>query len=96
MVGIVKITLRRPHTFVVMAVLILIFGMSAAVQTPTDVFPNVNIPVVSVVFSYTGLSPDECLGASPPVANAPSPPGADPENSDGARFHTRSGWHGLY
>jgi multidrug efflux pump subunit AcrB len=62
MIGIVKIALRRPYTFVVMALLILIFGVSSALRTPTDIFPNINIPVISVVFSYTGLSPDDMSG----------------------------------
>src|SRR3978361_1897047 len=62
MVGLVRIALRRPYTFVVMALLILIFGIAAAIRTPTDIFPNINIPVVSVVFSYTGLPPDEMSG----------------------------------
>jgi multidrug efflux pump subunit AcrB len=62
MIGIVKLALKRPYTFVVMAVLILIAGVSAAVRTPTDIFPDINIPVVAVVFSYTGLSPDEMAG----------------------------------
>src|SRR5579859_7280658 len=62
MIGIVKIALRRPYTFVVMALLILLFGTVSAVRTPTDVFPNINIPVVSVVFSYTGLPPDDMAG----------------------------------
>lgn len=62
MIGIVKIALRRPYTFVVVAVLILIFGVTAAVRTPTDIFPNINIPVISVVFSYTGLPPDDMQG----------------------------------
>src|ERR1700716_2257562 len=62
MTGLVRIALRRPYTFVVMALLILIFGVAAAVRTPTDIFPNINIPVVSVVFSYTGLPPDDMSG----------------------------------
>jgi multidrug efflux pump subunit AcrB len=62
MIGIVKIALRRPYTFVVMALLIMIFGVASAVRTPTDIFPNINIPVVSVVFSYTGLPPDDMAG----------------------------------
>jgi multidrug efflux pump subunit AcrB len=61
-IGIVKIALRRPYTFVVMAVLILIFGITAALRTPTDIFPDISIPVISVVFSYTGLSPDDMSG----------------------------------
>jgi multidrug efflux pump subunit AcrB len=62
MVGIVKLALRRPYTFIVMAVLIMIFGVASALRTPTDIFPNINIPVVSVVFSYTGLPPDDMAG----------------------------------
>src|SRR6476646_7890323 len=45
-----------------MAVLIMIFGIASAVRTPTDIFPNIDIPVVSVVFSYTGLPPDDMAG----------------------------------
>jgi multidrug efflux pump subunit AcrB len=62
MVGIVKIALNRPYTFVVMGLLILIFGVISIFRTPVDIFPNINIPVVSVVFSYTGLSPDNMAG----------------------------------
>src|SRR5438132_6237007 len=62
MIGIVKIALRRPYTFVVMAVLILLSGIGAALRTPIDIFPNINIPVVAVVFSYTGLPPDGMAG----------------------------------
>src|SRR5438128_789110 len=62
MVGIVKLALRRPYTFIVMALLIMIFGVASVLRTPTDIFPNINIPVISVVFSYTGLSPDEMAG----------------------------------
>src|SRR5437588_7956148 len=60
--GIVKLALRRPYTFIVMALLIMIFGVSAALRTPVDIFPNINIPVVAVVFSYTGLPPDDMSG----------------------------------
>lgn len=49
MEGIVRLALRRPYTFVVLAILILIFGSRAAVRTPTDIFPNIGIPVISVV-----------------------------------------------
>ncbi|MCK1316598.1 efflux RND transporter permease subunit [Bradyrhizobium sp. 23] len=62
MLGIVRLALARPYTFVVMAVLITIFGTTAALRTPTDIFPNINIPVVSVVFSYTGLPADDMAG----------------------------------
>lgn len=62
MVGIVRLALRRPYTFIVMALLIMIFGVASAFRTPTDIFPDINIPVVSVVFSYTGLPPDDMAG----------------------------------
>jgi multidrug efflux pump subunit AcrB len=62
MVGIVRLALRRPYTFVVMALLITIFGVGSALRAPTDIFPNINIPVISVVFSYTGLPPDDMAG----------------------------------
>src|SRR3979411_1918357 len=45
-----------------MALLITIFGVASALRTPTDIFPNINIPVISVVFSYTGLRPDDMVG----------------------------------
>ncbi len=62
MTGIVKIALQRPYTFVVMALLILLFGIGAALRTPIDIFPSINIPVVAVVFSYMGLPPDDMSG----------------------------------
>jgi multidrug efflux pump subunit AcrB len=62
MIGIVQLALRRPYTFVVMALLIMIFGVASALRTPTDIFPNIDIPVISVVFSYTGLPPDDMQG----------------------------------
>ena len=62
MVGIVKIALRHSYTFVVMALLILIFGVMSIIRTPKDIFPNIDIPVICVVFSYSGLSPDDMSG----------------------------------
>lgn len=56
---IVWIALSRPYTFVVLALMLLIIGPLAIMRTPTDIFPDINIPVVSVVWSYTGLPPDE-------------------------------------
>jgi multidrug efflux pump subunit AcrB len=61
-IAIVRTALRRPYTFIVMALLILIFGVSSALRTPTDIFPSIDIPVISVVFSYTGLPPDDMAG----------------------------------
>ena len=62
MIGIVKVALSRPYTFVVMAVLILIFGVLSALRTATDILPNIGIPVVAAVWSYNGLSPDDMSG----------------------------------
>src|SRR6516165_654007 len=56
---IVRLALRRPYTFVVMAVLIAILGGVAIATMPVDIFPYIDIPVVSVVWQYNGLSPDE-------------------------------------
>ena len=60
---IVALALRRPYTFVVMAIVIIILFGVTVVRTPTDIFPEINIPVVSVVWSYTGMSPQDmaCL-----------------------------------
>jgi multidrug efflux pump subunit AcrB len=58
----VRIALKHPYTFIVLSLLIVIFGSLAAVRTPTDIFPNINIPVVSVVWTYTGLLPDDMSG----------------------------------
>src|SRR6202453_3598 len=56
---IVRLALRRPYTFVVMSILLLILGPVSILRTPTDIFPNIDIPVVSVIWNYTGLSPEE-------------------------------------
>ncbi|HEX8914700.1 MAG TPA: efflux RND transporter permease subunit [Humisphaera sp.] len=56
---IVRLALRRPYTFVVAALLVLILGVVSIVRTPTDVFPNVDIPVIAVVYQYSGMSSDE-------------------------------------
>jgi len=57
--GIVRFALRFPHTFYVVAALILFLGVTAAVEMPTDIFPEINIPVVSVIWQYTGLDTTE-------------------------------------
>ena len=56
---IVRIALRRPYTFVVMAMLIVVLGVITILRMPTDIFPNIDIPVISIVFNYGGLSPEE-------------------------------------
>jgi multidrug efflux pump subunit AcrB len=62
MVALVRIALSRPYTFVVLALLLLIIGPLAALRTPTDIFPDIRIPVIGVVWQYTGLPPDQMSG----------------------------------
>jgi CzcA family heavy metal efflux pump len=59
---IVKLALNKPYTFIVLAVAILIAGLGACWFTPADIFPNINIPVISVAYSYTGLDPEAIDG----------------------------------
>ena len=56
---IVRLALRRPYTFVVMSMVVVILGVLAIFRMPTDIFPEINIPVVSVIWSYSGISPEE-------------------------------------
>ena len=62
MIALVRIALSRPYTFIVLALLILIIGPLAALRTPTDIFPDIRIPVISVIWQYTGLPPDQMSG----------------------------------
>ena len=55
---IVKLALNRPYTFIVMALLILIASPVVILRTPTDIFPNINIPVVAAAWTFTGLNPN--------------------------------------
>jgi multidrug efflux pump subunit AcrB len=59
---IIRIALNRPYTFIVLALLILILSPVVILNTPTDIFPSINIPVVAVAWTYTGLSPEETEG----------------------------------
>ncbi|MFT8719008.1 efflux RND transporter permease subunit, partial [Acetobacter sp.] len=59
---IVVIALKRPYTFVVLSILILVYGIRAIVMTPTDVFPSIRIPVVAIAWTYTGLMPEDMSG----------------------------------
>jgi len=59
---IVKIALDRPYTFIVLALLILILSSVVILNTPTDIFPNIDIPVVAVAWTYTGMNPEELEG----------------------------------
>jgi len=60
--NVVGVALKRPYTFVVMALLLLILGPLAALKTPTDIFPEIRIPVIAVAWTYTGLPPDQMAG----------------------------------
>ena len=62
LVDVVGIALKRPYTFVVMALLMLVLGPLAALRTPTDIFPEIRIPVIAVAWAYTGLPPDQMAG----------------------------------
>src|SRR3954462_6399319 len=59
MMWLVRMALSRPYTFVVMAMLIVILGVVTIARMPTDIFPDIDIPVISVVWNYGGLSPEE-------------------------------------
>jgi multidrug efflux pump subunit AcrB len=56
---IVRLALKQPHTIVVLAILILLLGSLAIVRTPTDIFPNIDIPVVSIIWTFNGLEPQD-------------------------------------
>src|ERR1700748_3514548 len=62
MIALVRIALSRPYTFVVLALLLMLLGPLAALRTPTDIFPDIRIPVIGVVWQYTGLPPDDMSG----------------------------------
>jgi CzcA family heavy metal efflux pump len=62
LLGLVRIALRRPYTFVVLALTLLIIGPLAAMRTPTDIFPDIKMPVIAVAWQYTGLPPDQMAG----------------------------------
>lgn len=62
LLGLVRIALRRPYTFVVLALTLLIIGPLAAMRTPTDIFPDIKMPVIAVAWQYTGLPPDQMSG----------------------------------
>lgn len=62
MIGIVRVALARPLTFIVMAILIAIVGVLAAIRTPVDIFPDIKVPVIATAWQYSGLSPEEMSG----------------------------------
>jgi multidrug efflux pump subunit AcrB len=61
---IIRLALKRPYTFVVAALLLLLITPFVLMRTPTDIFPSINIPVVSVIWSYTGLPADQISPSS--------------------------------
>ena len=62
MLAIVRVALNRPYTFIVAALLIFLVGTLAALRTPVDIFPSINIPIIGVAFQYQGLPPDQMAG----------------------------------
>jgi multidrug efflux pump subunit AcrB len=62
LLNLVRIALRKPYTFVVLALALLILGPLAAMRTPTDIFPEIRMPVIAVAWQYTGLPPDQMAG----------------------------------
>lgn len=62
MVGIVRIALSRPLTFIVMAILILILGVLSVLRMPVDIFPDIRLPVIAIAWTYSGLSPEDMAG----------------------------------
>jgi multidrug efflux pump subunit AcrB len=62
LIDLVRTALRRPYTFAVLALLLLLLGPLAALRMPTDIFPEIRIPVIAVAWQYTGLPPDQMVG----------------------------------
>jgi len=62
LIAVVRTALRRPYTFVVLALLLMIVGPLAALRMPTDIFPEIRIPVIAVAWQYTGLPPEQMVG----------------------------------
>ncbi len=58
----VRLALRRPYTFIVASMLIVILGVAAILWMPTDIFPDINIPVIAVAFNYSGMTPEDMEG----------------------------------
>src|SRR5580658_1274606 len=56
---IVRVALRRPYTFIMLGVLIVLMGVYAILKTPTDIFPNIRIPIAAVIWRYSGILPEE-------------------------------------
>ncbi len=74
MLQLVKLALSKPYTFVVLAILILLGGTIAWFRTPTDIFPDIKIPVIAAVWTYRGLPPQDMAGRAD-VSPRGDPPG---------------------
>src|ERR1700733_8039760 len=84
---IVKLALRRPYTFVVVSLLIFLLGIGSAIEAPKDIFPYINIPVVTLVWSYTGLTLTEMEGRIVTVCERALPtPGNDIEHTESESY----------
>jgi multidrug efflux pump subunit AcrB len=59
MMWIVRLALKEPYTIIVLAILIFLFGTLAIIHTPTDIFPDINIPVVSIIWNYNSMEPQD-------------------------------------
>ena len=70
---IVRLALRRPYTFVVLALLIGVLGVLSVSTMSVDIFPSINIPVVTVIWQFNGLSPTEMEGRERPLADGNDP-----------------------
>ncbi len=68
---IVNLALRRPYTFIVLAIFILIAGVLSILSTPKDIFPSINIPVISVIWNYNSLSPEDMATTSNTLSRSP-------------------------
>ena len=70
MMWIVRLALKKPYTIIVLAILIFLFGTLAILHTPTDIFPDINIPVVSIIWTYNSMEPQDWPTGSSPSRSA--------------------------
>ncbi len=89
---IVRLALRRPYTFAVLALLLLIIGPLSILNTPVDIFPNINIPVVSIVWQYQGFSAEEMADRIVTITSAPLPPRSTTSTTSNRIRFTASPW----
>src|SRR5258708_38991702 len=77
MMWIVRLALKQPYTIVVLAILIFLFGGLSIVRTPTDIFPDINIPVVSIIWTYNSLEPQDLADRIATITDPNLPTTAD-------------------